>query len=230
LFIFVNILAVLSLTLIHLARLSIWVLNIRMKTLIDAMVQTGTLKTPAIIEAFRSVDRADFVPAHYRSVAYEDRPLPLDYDQTISQPSTVAFMFELLQPQPGDKVLDVGSGSGWTTALLAHIVGNTGSVLGLERVEELVEMGRENLAKHPTHWATIEKAGTELGAPERAPFDRILVSAAAHSMPDDLISQLKEGGTMVVPVLHSIKRVVHVEHQPIVDTFEGYVFVPLVTE
>lgn len=201
-----------------------------MQTLIDTLIDAGTLKTPAIIDAFRAVDRADFVPIHYRSVAYEDRPLPLDYDQTISQPSTVAFMFELLQPQPGDKILDVGSGSGWTTALLAHIVGKRGTVLGLERVKELVDRGRENIAKYVTVWATIEKAGTELGAPNRAPFDRILVSAAAHSLPRDLISQLKEGGTMVAPVRHNIKRIVRIEHQPIVDTYEGFVFVPLVTE
>jgi protein-L-isoaspartate(D-aspartate) O-methyltransferase len=200
-----------------------------MEPLITHMVESGVLKTPAIIEAFRAIDRANFVPLHYRSIAYEDRPLPLDYDQTISQPSTVAFMLELLQVQPGDKVLDIGSGSGWTTALLAHLVGSAGSVLGLERVEELVTFGSENLAKYSFSYAHIERAGVVLGAPAHAPFNRILVSAAARSLPTTLVSQLVEHGSMVVPVRDSIKRVVRVAHQPIIDTFIGYVFVPLIT-
>ncbi len=212
-----------------LARNGLRVLNIPMETLVDAMVRAGTLKTPHIIDAFRAVDRADFVPAHYRSVAYEDRPLPLDYDQTISQPSTVAFMLELLHVQPGDSVLDIGSGSGWTTALLAHLVGATGSVLGLERVEELVTFGAENLAKYSLPHAHVQRAGVVLGAPERAPFNRILVSAAARSLPTALVSQLVEQGVLVVPIRDSIKRVVRVAHQPIIDTFVGYVFVPLIT-
>lgn len=204
--------------------------HMNLEDFVVAMVEGGVLHTPAIIDAFRAIDRAHFVPAHYRSIAYEDRALPLEYGQTISQPSTVAFMLELLSPQAGDRILDVGSGSGWTTALLAHIVGPTGTVLGLERVEELVAVGRENIALYPTLHARIEHAELELGSPSQAPFDRILVSAAADTLPYELVSQLTEGGVMVIPVRHSIKRVVRVEHQPVIESFDGYVFVPLITD
>ena len=93
---------------------------------------TGVLKTPVLKAAFKVVDRKDFVAGDYAIEAYEDYPLPIGYGQTISQPTTVAFMCELLGPKRGDKILDLGSGSGWTTALLAHVVGPEGSVVGVE--------------------------------------------------------------------------------------------------
>jgi protein-L-isoaspartate(D-aspartate) O-methyltransferase len=165
-----------------------------------------------------------------RERAYEDAPLAIGYLQTISQPYTVAFMLELLKPEAGNKVLDVGAGSGWTTALLAHIVGTEGSVLGLERVDELIAFGSENLKKLNVAQARIERAGTELGAPQEALFDRILVSAAARSFPHELLTQLKEGGIIVLPVRDAIWKVVRVEHQPVIERFEGFAFVPLITE
>ncbi len=199
-----------------------------MDELVSAMQQSGALRTPRIIDAFRATDRARFLPDAVRHRAYGDEPLPLGELQTVSQPSTVAFMLELLDAQPGNTVLDVGSGSGWTTALLAHLVGPTGRVLGIERIDQLVEFGRANIASLMLPQATIEHAGTELGAPKQAPFDRILVSAAADTFPDELMSQLAERGTMVLPVGHTLLRVVRVEHQPIIDRYEGYVFVPLI--
>ena len=93
-----------------------------MKYLIKELMAEGILKTPSIIEAFEKVDRKDFVPEELKDKAYLNTPLPIGYGQTISQPLTVAFMLELLQPQAGDKVLEIGSGSGWQTALLAHMV------------------------------------------------------------------------------------------------------------
>jgi protein-L-isoaspartate(D-aspartate) O-methyltransferase len=97
--------------------------------LIDSMILNDMLRTPRIMEAFREVDRKYFVPASFDDYIYVDAPLPIGEDQTISQLSTVSFMLELLEPQEGDKILDIGSGSGWTTALLCHIVGESGSVL-----------------------------------------------------------------------------------------------------
>ena len=113
-----------------------------MKYLIKELIEEGVLKTPSIIEAFEKIDRKDFTPEGLRDKAYLNTPLPIGYGQTISQPFTVAFMLELLQPQSGDKVLEVGSGSGWQTTLLASIVGNFpidgGKVFALELIPELM--------------------------------------------------------------------------------------------
>lgn len=199
-----------------------------MDELIQHMLDTGILRTPRIIDAFRAIDRVHFVPPESASFAHLDEPIHIGHQQTISQPSTVAFMLELLDPRPGQRILDIGSGSGWTTALLAHIVGREGSVLGLERVEELVAFGQENIARFNLPDVRIERAGTELGAPKGRPYDRILVSAAARSFHHELVPQLVEGGILVIPVRNAIWRAVRVEHQPIIDKYEGYVFVPLI--
>ncbi|HXK40364.1 MAG TPA: protein-L-isoaspartate(D-aspartate) O-methyltransferase [Candidatus Paceibacterota bacterium] len=190
---------------------------------------SGVLKEPRVIEAFESVDRADFVPEAYRENAYDDAPLPIGHGQTISQPTTVAFMLELLGPLPGQKVLDVGCGSGWTTALLAHIVGTEGKIIGVERIPELVALGRENLAKYDLPQADIRRAGEVLGVPSEVPFDRILVSAAANDVPQELLDQLTTLGIAVLPVRHDILRIRRRDDGTFEEeTYEGFVFVPLI--
>lgn len=201
-----------------------------MDTLCEHMLQSGVLHSPHIEAAFRAIDRKDFIPSESHALAYYDKPVHIGYNQTISQPSTVAFMLELLEPQRGMKLLDVGSGSAWTTALLAHITGPEGSVLGLERVEALVDFGAANLARYNMPHASIRKAGTELGAPTEAPFDRILVSASARSFPETLVSQLVERGIVVVPVRDAIWKATKVENQPLFEKYDGFVFVPLIQE
>lgn len=203
-----------------------------MKTLdvlVDDMIFSNMLQSPQIIDAFRAVDRKYFVPASFAEDTYIDAPLPIGNGQTISQPSTVAFMLERLEPQEGDKVLDIGSGSGWTTALLCHIVGEKGSVTGVERVDALVGQGRENLSKFNfgSH-CHIESAGEKLGLTGEQ-FDRILVSASADEIPEELFSQLKIGGILVIPVENSIYKFKKVSEEEITtEEFYGFVFVPLI--
>jgi protein-L-isoaspartate(D-aspartate) O-methyltransferase len=199
-----------------------------MHELVDAMISSGTLQTPSIIDAFRAVDRKYFVPKVWSNEAYMDNPLPIGDGQTISQPSTVAFMLEKLAPKKGDKVLDIGSGSGWTTALLCHIVGEEGSVTGLERVTALVQMGQENLSKFDLAHGCIKHAANQLGIPGEQ-FDRILVSAAAEEIPEELFAQLKVGGTLVIPVENSIYQCTKLSEEEIkIEEFYGFVFVPLI--
>ena len=208
-------------------------------SLIDSLIQEGWLKTPEIIEAFFEIKRADFMPKDMKNLAELNEAVPIGYGQTISQPLVVAFMIEQLQPQAGEKILDVGSGSGWTTALLAHIVGKKpaspsggGKVIAIELVPELKEFGEKNVAKYNF----IKKGIAEFictdaskGYEKEAPFDKILASASASKMPQAWREQLKVGGRIVCPVRSSIwvfikkseKEFEEIEHP-------GFVFVPLI--
>jgi len=196
------------------------------EVLIEYLVQEGVLKTPRVVEAFRSVDRGKFVLKEYADEAYNDGPLFIGFGATISQPTTVAFMLELLQVQEGETVLDVGSGSAWTTALLAQLVGAKGKVTGTEFVPELVALGQENLKQFQFTNLEILQAGQEAGLPGSV-FDKILVSASAEHLPDALVSQLKVGGRMVIPVLDSLYAVDKTERGFKQKEYYGFVFVPL---
>lgn len=183
----------------------------------------------ALSEAFRVVTRADFLRPRDRSNAGLDAPIAIGDGQTNSQPRTVFAMLELLDVRPGQRVLDVGSGSGWTTALLAELVGPEGEVVGVELVPELVEWSRENLRGYEMPWTSIHQAEEgRLGLPEQGPFDRILVSAEAEDLPRTLVEQLAVGGVMVAPVAG---RLLHVERRSPddiqVSRHGHYAFVPL---
>lgn len=154
-----------------------------------------------VAAAFDAVPRRDHLPAHQVPHADKDVPLRIGHGATNSQPSTVAAMLELLDARPGHRVLDVGAGSGWTTALLGHLVGPQGRVVGVELVPALVASARPRLERSGMPWATIEApAPGVLGSPEQGPYDRVLVSAMADELPHALADQLAEGGRMVVPV------------------------------
>ncbi|MDP6387690.1 MAG: protein-L-isoaspartate O-methyltransferase [Candidatus Pacebacteria bacterium] len=191
---------------------------------------TRVLQTGALKDAFVAIDRKDFVPEDYVEEAYEDYPLPLgDSRQTISQPTTVAFMLELLDPQEGENILDIGAGSGWTTALLARLVGEKGGVIGVEIIPELVQLGKKNLKKYDFKNVEILKADKEIGLPKKAPFDKILVSAAAEDLPKKLLEQLKIGGTMVIPIYDEVWQIKKLESDNDIKKYKGFAFVPLIT-
>lgn len=200
--------------------------------LLKKLVERGLLADPVQYRAFKEIKRSDFVPAAAQESAWADYPLPIGFGQTISQPYTVAFMFRLLDPKPGNSILDIGSGSGWTTALLASITGSAGSVLGLERIPELVDFGSSNLEPYAFPHARIEQAGPELGTP-RCRYDRILISAAAKELPAGLVAQLHIGGTVVIPVENSIIKLVRSSESTRwqecrIERHYGFVFVPLI--
>jgi protein-L-isoaspartate(D-aspartate) O-methyltransferase len=181
-----------------------------------------------VADAFAAVPREWFLPTSERRHAGYDGPIPIGHGQTNSQPRTVAAMLRLLAVRPGDRVLDVGSGSGWTTALLAHLTGPDGSVLGLELEPELVEFGRANLARGSWPQATIEQATPgSYGDPERAPYDRILVSAEATELPQTLVDQLADDGRMAIPVAGVMLLVEGGARSPRVTRHGYYRFVPL---
>lgn len=204
-----------------------------MQDLIRDLIKNGYLRSDLIIGAFKKIDRIDFVPESSKHEAYINFALPIGYGQTISQPLTVAFMLELLQPQPEHKILDVGSGSGWTTALLAEIVGEKGKVVALERIKELLEFGKNNIEKYnfiKKGIAEFYLADGSVGFPAKAPFDRILVSASSLVAPEELKSQLAIGGKMVIPVKSSI---IYIERKGddkfYQEEYPGFAFVPLIT-
>jgi protein-L-isoaspartate(D-aspartate) O-methyltransferase len=184
----------------------------------------------SVAEAMRAVPREHFLPWGQRRSAGIDQALEVGHGQTCSQPSTVVDMLTLLDVQPGHRVLDVGSGTGWTTALLGHLVGPNGCVIGCEIVPALVDWGRKNLAGERMRWTRIEGAEQgKLGRPENAPYDRILVSAMSENLPDELVDQLAPGGILVIPVAGSMTRVVLDADGASEVTRHGlYRFVPLI--
>lgn len=182
-----------------------------------------------IDKAFRAVPRHLFLPGGVAEQAGRDRPLPIGFGQTNSQPSTVRLMLEWLEVEPGNKILDVGSGSGWTTALLAFLAGPKGRIYAVERIPELVEMGEANARRTGVRNIEFFQAGRQFGLAQYAPYDRILVSASADELPAELIEQLATGGKMVIPVRHDI---LEIEKSPQGDiditNHSGFAFVPLV--
>jgi len=202
-------------------------------SLIDSLIEEGWLKSARIIEAFKKIKRIDFLPEDMKDLAELNEALPIGYGQTISQPLVVAFMLEQLQPQSGDKILDIGSGSGWTTALLAEIVKPKGRVIAIEIVPELKEFGEKNVAKYNF----LEKGVAEFvcadgskGYEKEAPYDKILASASAEKIPLAWKEQLKIGGRIVAPIGNSIWLFIKKSAKEFQETeFPGFVFVPLIT-
>lgn len=207
--------------------------------LIQELIDEGYLKTPIIIEAFKKIDRADFVPENVKPLAYLNQALPIGEGQTISQPLVVAFMLELLEPKTGEKILDVGTGSGWQTALLAYIVSkndkeNKGKIISIERIASLKEQAEKNISKYNF----IEKGivNTILGDGSKgyekeAPYSKIIAAASAKEMPTSWQEQVAIGGKIVAPLGSSIYVFEKVgETKFAKKQYFGFSFVPLVKD
>ena len=168
--------------------------------LVEHWISSGIIKDKKIIEAFRKVSRELFVAEERKEEAYGDYPLPIGKGQTISQPTTVMIMTQALELKEGDKVLEVGSGSGYQAAIIANIVGDNGRVISTEIVDELVESAKSNIKKLKLKNVEIIKHDGSKGYAKEAPYDKIIITAACPKIPNPLIKQLKEGGIIVAPV------------------------------
>jgi len=150
-----------------------------------------------VLAAMAKVPRELFVPPERRAEAYDDRALPIGHGQTISQPLMVAIMLQELALEGHEKVLDIGTGSGYQAALLSELAD---TVVGVELIPELTQRARRVLKENGYDNGTVHQAGSELGWPEDAPYDAIVVAAAAPRIPQSLVAQLAEGGRLVIPV------------------------------
>ncbi len=199
--------------------------------LVKYLTGTKAIHSESIKKAFLEVDRADFVPNESLMDAYGDFPLPIECGQTISQPRTVAFMLELLDVKPDFSVLDIGCGSGYTTALLSSLVGLQGFVLGVDLHPELIDFATRNLSRYLFPQAKIKCVRPLDTDFEGAPFDRILVSASAKELPKEYVQLLKTHGIMVIPIGEEIVKVTKTSSTEIsLKHYPNFRFVPLITE
>ncbi len=200
------------------------------EAMVNMLEMYGYIRTRKVKEAFLKVDRANYVPSNYRHLAYADEPLPVSHGQTISAPSMVAIMLELLKVEEGHKVLEIGTGSGYNACLLACL---GAEVITIERVPALRDIAKKNLERCPCKDRIRVLLGDgSVGYPSEAPYDRIIVTCGAPRIPPPLLEQLKVGGIMVIPVGGAFYQelvVVEKTEQGIKKTVWGdVVFVPLI--
>ena len=204
------------------------------KKMVEKLVYFGYLKNRVVIEAMEKVPRHLFVPPDLQEEAYDDRPLPIGEGQTISAPHMVAMMCEALELEENNKVLEVGAGSGYHACVIAHVV-KKGKVIAIERIKKLAEKAEENIKRAGCERIKIVNGDGTKGYAEEAPYDRILVTAAAPEIPQPLITQLKLGGILLIPVgsrfSQDLLRIRKISEDKITkENLGGVVFVPLIGE
>ncbi len=197
--------------------------------MVESQLRSRGIADQRVLDAMLRVPRHEFVPEASRSEAYDDHPLPIGEGQTISQPYIVAVMLEALEIKSGDRVLEIGTGSGYVTALLAELAGQ---VFSIERHGVLAARARDLLASLGYTNVKVLAGDGSTGLPANAPFDVILVSAAASEVPSPLLEQLAEGGRMIIPVGASDAQqlqLIRIQHgRPVVSLREPVRFVPLI--
>jgi len=199
--------------------------------LVEYLISNGALKTLEIIRAFSKIDRKEFMDPKFKSRAYEDSAFPIGYGQTISQPTTVAFMIEILKPERGQKILDIGTGSGYAAAILAKIVGEKGKVITTEIIPALREKAKENLEKFKFDNIELYQTNGSQGFPKEAPFDRIISACAPEKVPESLKNQLNEKGRLVMPVGRFVQSIVLIRRKGaafVQKEYPGFMFVPMI--
>ena len=168
------------------------------QSLINYWIKLKTITDKRVINAFKKIPRENFLPKTLKEYAYEDKPLPILKKQTISQPTTIMIMTQALEVKPGNKILEIGSGSGYQSALLSILVGKKGKILTLEIIPELVNFAKNNLKKFE-NVEVIQGDGSK-GYKKQAPYDRIIITAACPEMPKPLINHLSKNGIIIAPV------------------------------
>jgi len=169
------------------------------RDLVNEVRKKGVLRSQRIIEAFMKVDRRDFVPKGWEDDTHLDTPVPIPGGMTTSQPSTIAFMLEILNPRPSEKILEIGTGSGYVTALLAQIVGEKGEIHSVEVLPELNKFASENLKKYKFKNTKLYLGDGKKRVPHGAPYEKIISGAEVPEIPDAWNKQLKNGGIIVTP-------------------------------
>jgi len=200
--------------------------------LIEHIKSLGYLKSKALENALREIPRHLFVPQNMRELAYRDVPLLIGHNQTISQPSTVVAMTEALDVKSGQKVLEIGTGSGWQGAILAQLVGKNGFIYTVEIIHELVEFAKNNLKKAGIENIMVIECDGSLGLAKYKPFDRIIVTAACPDVPKPLLKQLKINGIMVIPIgniyLQEMYVIKKLKGKIEKESIGSFMFVPLI--
>jgi len=198
--------------------------------MVETQLRARGIRDERVLAAMARVPRHEFVAEAFRDQAYDDHPVPIGENQTISQPYIVGYMLDILQLDPSHRILEIGTGSGYVTALLAEI---SRQVFSVERLEPLARQAEQTLSRLGYGNVTVIVGDGSLGAPQFAPFDIIIVSAAAPQAPPALIEQLADGGRMIVPVGPSVSQELQLveklgEGKERVTRLEGCRFVPLV--
>lgn len=197
--------------------------------MVDQQLERRDISDPQVLAAMRRVRRHEYVPTEEQRLAYDDRPLPIGHDVTISQPYIVAFMVQALRLRPGDRVLEIGTGSGYAAAVLADIADDVTTV---ECIEPLAEQARRRLAVYGDRVRVVTGDGS-LGYEARAPYDGIVVTAAAPQIPQPLLDQLAPGGRLVIPVGRGVEQLMRITRTAEGDEREALLpvrFVPLTGE
>ncbi len=178
--------------------------------LVGDLIKRGLLKTKNIIDAFKMAVRYEFIPKEYLELAHEDTPLPIAQGSTISQPSTVAIMLEELDPLPGEKVLEIGTGSGWQTAILSFCVAGRGKVITIEIDKDVFEFAKRNISKFKVENIVAINADGAEGHQKGGPYDKIIFTAAIPEIPLKVLGQLKVGGKLLAPVGENLQAMISV--------------------